>query len=168
MDPITAIGGLLGPVIGIVGSILTAKEQRKLKELEYKHEVDKFEHEVTMRQQERIAAHEGHEDAMEANQQQTEATLAVTATQGSYDGLIESIKADAQLKGGTIVDALRASVRPVLTYGTVIAGTFLCWYGVTNEVKDAASWTLLTNGSMAFAWWFGDRSAVKLNSRFLK
>jgi hypothetical protein len=148
--------------------LLTAKEQRKLKEVENAHELKKFDHEIQLRKAASQERHEAHEDAMDANQQMTEADLAKTVVKGSYDGLIASINADKELKGGVIIDGLRASVRPVLTYGSVGFATFMAWYGVSGDVQEAASWSLLTNASMAFAWWFGDRQSVKLNSKYLK
>ena len=159
---------LLGPVLGVVGGYITREQDMKAKKIDNEFNLKKFEHEVTMRKEDRQAAQEANEQAMAMNHAVTESDLATTVVEGSYAGLLESIKADAAMKTDTFMDGFRSSVRPVLTYVSVLAAIFMIYTANTPDIAGAASATVLTNAGLAFAWWFGDRQAVKLNSKYLK
>ena len=166
MDLLT---GILGPIIGIVGGLLTAKEKRKAQKDEYDFKLKEFAHEVDMRQAERAAAHEAHEDEMSANQQQTESALAIKQVEGSYAGLDASIAHDKDLKTGPIMNNYRASVRPTLTYLGVLATFWLAVYAGVPEIQQGAGVTVYTTTSAMVLWWFGARDfGNKLNTKFFK
>lgn len=166
MDILT---GILGPIIGIVGGILTAKEKRKAQKDEYEFKLKEFEHEVNMRQAERVAAHEAHEDEMAANQQMTESTLAIKQVEGSYDGLKASIDHDKSIVTGPLMSNYRASVRPTLTYMGVFATMWLAIWANVPAIREGAGVTVYTTTSAMVLWWFGARDfGNKLNTKFFK
>ena len=153
---------LLSPLIGILGSLLPSIVQIFQRKQELQHEI-----------------------------QLTQIKLDAARQQAQFDMAVESIKADAiegqslrdhdkSLDGGKFINALRASIRPVITY--VFFAMFLA-------VKISAAYVMIHNGtsipemlkavwdtetmalfSTIMAFWFGSRvlekSAVRLAQNF--
>lgn len=159
-----------GPLLGGVFGWLGREQDFKVKKLDLEANRDKYLHELQLVNANRVSKHEENEDKMAFNREATDQELDKIATQGSWTNLSTSIAAEAALGPvKSFMDGFRSSVRPVLTYASVMAATTLCWFSVDPDMIRAASLSLLTNASMAFAWWFGDRPAQKANpTRYTK
>lgn len=159
-----------GPLLGGIFGWLGREQDFKVKKLDLEANRDKYLHELQLVNANRVSKHEENEDKMSFNREATDQELSKISTTGSWSGLEASIRAEQALgPTKTFMDGFRSSVRPVLTYLSLAAGTFLVWTAYDPDITRAASLTLLTNGSMAFAWWFGDRPAMKQNpTRYTK
>lgn len=159
-----------GPLLGGVFGWLGREQDFKVKKLDLEANRDKYLHELQLVNANRMSKHEENEDKMSFNREATDQELSKINTTGSWSGLEASIRAEAALgPTKTFMDGFRSSVRPVLTYASIMAATTLCWFAVEPEMSRAASLSLITNASMAFAWWFGDRPSMKANpTRYTK
>lgn len=170
------VGLLGGPVLGLVGTLAGGWLKLKERKLEMEAEAQRFGHEIALRKQEAVARHEAHEDEMEMNVAEAETTIAETIVDGSYKGLDMSLKHDMSLDGGPVINAIRASVRPFLTYALVTTSVGMALYtglagaGIEDsDVKLAmiTSINLVSNlTGLTVTWWFGDRQLGK-NNRYL-
>ncbi len=158
---------LLGPVLGVVGTLGGRIIGLKEKKQDYEHELKKFEHEVAMRAQERIAQQEENEHAMAFNAQETEGSIAKTIVTGSYDGLLASINAEASIKGDRWLENVRGLVRPVLTAAGMVVVTIVCFSNIESD-RTAALTAMLSNASLMIVWWFGDRPAGQFKTKWQK
>ena len=157
-----------GPLFGLIGGVVTRWQDLEAKKEDNRHELKKFDFELSMRDKERIARQEENEQNMAANQLDVEGKLAITELQGSWDGLKASMAHDQSLDGGyRWVSAVRALMRPGLTLAGLGATTVMC-FQMTGDIQTGAAMATYTNTSMMLAWWFGDRQAAKLNSRYMK
>jgi hypothetical protein len=148
---------LLSPLFGILGSLLPSIVRMFERKQEMKYEIEL-----------------------------TKVKLDAALQQGQIQFDIESIKADvdegksvrdhdSNLDGGKLINALRASIRPVITY--IFFFTFIA-------VKVAAAWVMLASGQSVpemlnavwdaetmslfatiIAFWFGSRVLEKMDMR---
>ena len=133
-------GGLFGIFGTALGRIAGFFERRQT----LKHEVLRWSHEYKL-----------HELQMAAKAQETELELALAAQQGSWQGLSESIKAEAAIGEASkwVINLLRL-VRPILT---IMLWLITAWiFAVTQQgaVVEAAVFA----ATAATLWWFGDRA----------
>lgn len=151
-----ATGGLLGMVGTVMGRVAAYFEARQANA----HERERWQHERAVRAEE-----------AEREAQRRESDHAHDRQMASYEGLNESLRAEASV-GATYrwVNAIRALVRPVLTpvlwivylvvFFAIVEGnarTFL-----SAEAQDDFVGYFIANiafaASAATLWWFGDRA----------
>lgn len=151
---------LLSPLIGIVGSLLPSVVRIFERKQELKHEIDlaKIKLDTAIR-------------AAEANLKLEEIKADVAEGQSIRDH-------DKSVDGGKFINALRASIRPVVTY---------LFFFLFVAVKVSAAYVMLANGqsvpamleavwdtetmalfSTIMAFWFGSRILEKMESRKYK
>lgn len=136
------IFGLLGNVVTRVGGYFEAEQTFKQKQAEWSHETDLLKLQ------------------MQAKAAETESEIQLAAASGSWTGLTSSVAAETSI-GATYawVNAVRALVRPVLTFGL---SAFLCvaFLSMTSGDIDRAyvADSLVFAAVTAIAWWFGDRA----------
>ncbi len=154
--------GLLGAGVGAVAQYFQRRQEQAFKKEEW--------------------AHESHllELNMRARAAETEQELAIVSQQGAWNGLGESLKADAAAgrNAPSWVNAVRSLFRPVLTSGLLVL-VYLVWRDLLAgldaersllsavlseaEVKELLRYivfSLVFAASTAVVWWFGDRSLV--------
>lgn len=158
---------LAGPILGTIGTIGGRMLDLKAKKQDYEFELKKFSHEIDMRKQERIANQEENEQAMALNAAVTESEIGKTIIKGSYDGLVASINAEANIKSYKWVDAVRGLVRPTLTLITGMMVGYVA-FTATGSMQEAAVASVTTQFGMAMAWWFGDRPSGQFKTRYQK
>ena len=154
MDLLATLGDaatsvMSGGVFGLVGNVAT-------KVASY------FESEQQFRQQQAQLA--GQVELIKLQQSsQTQATqgqIAVANTSGGWDGLSESLKAEASTaQTYPWVNAVRALVRPALTFGLsgfLCAAFFALPQGDATRAYVASS--LVFAAVTSIVWWFGDRA----------
>ena len=148
---------LLSPLIGIFGSLLPSVVRifERKQELKYEIELAKIKLDTAIR-------------AAEANLKLEEIKADVAEGQSIRDH-------DKSVDGGKFINALRASIRPVVTY---------LFFFLFVAVKVSAAYVMLTNGqsvpemlkavwdletmslfSTIMAFWFGSRVLEKMESR---
>lgn len=148
---------LLSPLIGIFGSLLPSVVRIFERKQELKYEIDlaKIKLDTAIR-------------AAEANLKLEEIKADVAEGQSIRDH-------DKSVDGGKFINALRASIRPVVTY---------LFFFLFVSVKVAAAYVMLANGqsvpemlkavwdsetmalfSTIMAFWFGSRVLEKMESR---
>ena len=157
------IGGVAsvgsGGIFGLVGSLTSGffkgrqeKQRQGWEEKKWSHEENLF------------------KLNMEQANQETENELAITAQVGSFQGLTESINADASV-GNThmFVNDIKSLFRPCLTVGLWVIAT-LVFFKITSgsigdftedEIKELVRYmvqTVFFCASTASVWWFGDRA----------
>ena len=134
--------GLIGNVATKVVGYFEAEQQFKQKQAEWAHETDLLKLQ------------------MNAKQQETESEIQLAGASGSWSGLAASLAAEAAI-GATYpwVNAVRALVRPALTFGLA---TFLCaaFFALAPGDIDRAyvANSLVFAAVTAIVWWFGDRA----------
>jgi hypothetical protein len=145
---------LLTPLLGIVGSLLPRIVSVFERKQELKHEIEL----IKIR--------------MEASAKDAEAQLAVKNIEADIADAKSVRSFDSDVDGGKFINALRASIRPVITYA---------FFLLFVAVKVAAAYTMLKNGdsvpemldavwdaeTMALfgtivAFWFGSRVLEKM------
>lgn len=113
---------------------------------------------------------------MQFNQQETENEIAVTSSQGAWQGLNASINAASNIKGSSWDAKLLRMFRPVLTAALVGGSLYIInmmWQSLTGannaltviftevEIKEVISYSIysfLFATNTAIVWWFGDRA----------
>ena len=116
-----------------------------------------FERKQTFAQEEKRWGHELklHELQMQADKQETEMELAITAQKGSWDGLKASLNADANIgiAAQWVINTLRL-VRPTLT---LLLWLITAWIFSKTQDADIANAAVFA-ATAATLWWFGDRA----------
>ncbi len=136
-------GGLFGLVGTALGRLAGYFEQRQAQA----HEKARWGHEVQLIGLQQAAA-----------RAETEAEIALSDVQGSWQGLAASMQAEAAIAGSyKWVDAVRGLTRPALTLLLwLIAGGI--WLGADPVSRTAIAETATFGATAATLWWFGDRS----------
>jgi len=136
------IFGLIGHVATKVAGYFETEQQFKLKQAEWAHENDLIKLQ------------------MQAKAAETENEIQIAGASGSWSGLTASLNAETAI-GVTYpwVNAVRALVRPALTFGLA---AFLCaaFFALTPGDIDRAyvANSLVFAAVTAIVWWFGDRA----------
>ena len=157
MDIAGTVGSLIGAgasaatggIFGLIGNVATkvvgyfeAEQLFKQKQAEWAHETDLLKLQ------------------MQTKREETEDELQIVAARGSQAGLTASLQAEAAI-GTTYewVNAVRALVRPALTFGLA---AFLCaaFFAMPAGDIDRAyvADSLVFAAVTAIVWWFGDRA----------
>ena len=153
---ISILGSLLGFGTSFVPKVLKSIDDRA----ERKHQLEVMKMQAELQKQ---------GVALDIKKLQAEADVA--EAKGIYEH-------DASLKGGKVIDALRAAVRPVITY---------CFFGLFLAIKIAYLVTLLNSGNdwttaLPLLWdeetaalfaaivsfWFGNRAVSKYYDKIKK
>lgn len=138
--------GLIGNVATKVVGYFEAEQLFKQKQAEWAHETDLLKLQ------------------MNARQQETESEIALAGASGSWSGLSASLAAETAI-GATYpwVNAVRALVRPALTFGLA---AFLCaaFFALAPGDIDRAyvANSLVFAAVTAIVWWFGDRAPKRV------
>lgn len=151
---------LLSPLIGIIGSLLPSVVRIFERKQELKHEIEltRIKLDASLK-------------AAEANIKLEEIKADVTEGQSIRDH-------DESIDGGKFINALRASIRPIITY---------VFFALFVTVKAAAAYVMINNGlsvpemlravwdsetmalfSTIMAFWFGSRIIEKMGNRISK
>jgi len=151
---------LLSPLIGIIGSLLPSVVRifERKQELQHEIELTKIKLDASLK-------------AAEANIKLEEIKADTAEGQSIRDH-------DKSIDGGKFINALRASIRPVITY---------VFFGLFVAVKAAAAYVMIHNGlsvpemlkavwdsetmalfSTIMAFWFGSRIIEKMDNRISK
>lgn len=144
----------LSGIVGLIGGIADKITNYKTKKLELEMEQKKFEHEVALRKV----------DA-EIMAQEWKARTQVAQIEG--DAMVEAEDAKAFAKSYDLepkkygikwLDALRGSIRPVLTV-YLVGITSVMYYRSDGGKIDAAlvAETILSLTVLTVGWWFGSR-----------
>ncbi len=161
MGATVASGGLFG----VVGSLLGVVAKHYQEKQRQAWETKKWGHEESMQKLQ-----------MEARSQETEQEIELADSEGSWRGLSESIRADAQTKptSGWATN-IKALFRPFLTVVLWCLAGWVFWHVLSSmtdpddpmsalpvsEIKELIKYmvyTIFFSASMATAWWFGDRA----------
>ena len=150
----------LGLVLGLVGSISTKvfgifekREERKLRQLELEHEVNRWGHEKDMFKMQ-----------SQAKVAETEQEAFLMTVEGSYDGLQASMAQQTEaLKGSSRwVKNILSLVRPVLTFTFVGIVVYISVFENPEDYRAAGIAAAIELAMMSVAWWFGDRSTKRV------
>jgi hypothetical protein len=177
------VTGILGTVIGKVVGIFEAKEARKTLEVQYKHQTALEElqqkgkaiqnaHEKELHTLQMAAKKEETESEIKLLASRTASQTSLTNLEASWQGLKDSIAAEAGLNDLDIpqwVHTVRAMVRPTLTAVLWILYTAIFWkmtaesvaWMVPEERTDLLgymTYTVVYTTSAITLWWFGDRA----------
>ena len=134
--------GLIGHVATKIAGYFEAEQQFKQKQAEWSHETDLLKLQ------------------MNARQEETESEIRLAGASGSWSGLGASVTAETAI-GATFawVNAVRALVRPALTFGLA---AFLCIAFFVMRPGDIdrayVANSLVFAAVTAIVWWFGDRA----------
>lgn len=156
----------LGGIIGVVGSWLTKREERKNLQLQYDHDIKMAEI-----QKEEARAEAEHELAMADKQierAQVEGEIAIG--QEEMEAFKEGLKEQGKTYGIKIVDAVRGLMRPVITIYLLIIATMVAIKinslvgGLQSinvdelliQYKSVIDQMLFLTAT-AVTWWFGSR-----------
>lgn len=157
-----------GGILGVLGSWLTKREERKNLEIKYKHEkelaeIRNKEAEIEAKHELAMADKDYERAELEGEQQISEKEL---------DVLKVSLKEQGMLYGIGFVDAVRGMMRPLITIYLLIIATFVTLH--INEVvgglkvfdgdpqelidtyKEVINQVLFLTAT-AVTWWFGSR-----------
>lgn len=175
-------GGLAGGLTGILGSIFTAFATYKMKKLEYAHEATmrdkdieatKAEAEAAVKREEAITAGKVQVSELEAFKESLGELKRSFFDQSYMEQLPKTIAALVALLFAAL-DALRASVRPVITYYAMGALTWLAYLSYQSNPKAfVADARLIVTAIVyiaitAVTWWFADRRLAKAMSESLE
>ena len=142
-----ATGGIFGLAGTIVGKVFNYFERKQ---------------EIAARQEEWAHELKLQELQMKAKVAETEQELAITEAAGSWEGLKNSIQADAALNAaGTYkwVNAVRALTRPTLTLGLTAILAFAYFSApVASEMRSVIADAIIFAAVTSIVWWFGDRA----------
>ena len=158
--------GGMGALVGMLGSWMTKREQRKNLELTIKRDLQLGE----LRLKE-LAAESAHEVQMADKQmERAEIEGEIAIEEAEVDAFAESLKTQARSTGVVVIDAIRGLMRPVITVFLLVLST---WLAVNvhkmvggldsmpgNELFDLYKLIiqqLIFLTVTAVTWWFGSR-----------
>lgn len=162
--------GGTGGLIGLVGSWLTKREERKSLEIKFKHEVAM----ADIRRQE-FELEADHELAMADKEMQRAELEGDIAVQGAeLEAFTSSLDESKKSYGIIIVDAIRGLMRPVITVYLLVVAT-LCTLKIGSLVGGlesldpemlSATYQSVINQMLfltatSVTWWFGSRPSSK-------
>ena len=133
--------GGLGGIVGVVGSAVG-------KWLKNKNEIARMKIE------------------MDLLERKTELQMKYNLQEGSFKGLVESIRADAVADGNAYkwVSSIKSLFRPFITVCLVGISAWLIIGGYVPEITLEQSISCVLNlTSVAILWWFGDRTLLNRN-----
>lgn len=137
--------GIFGSAINRVFSIWEAREERENMRVENAHEL-------------KLIA-----EQRQTNRAETEMELARLQTEGSYEGLSESLKHDSKFDNvDPWVNNVRALVRPSLTFASFVALSSMAYFMADLRVDLTEAVVFISTTSAA--WWFGSRDQRNLPS----
>jgi hypothetical protein len=160
--------GGMGAIIGLAGSWLTKRENRKEAELNLQREI-----ELGKLRLDELAAESEHELAMADKQmQRAELEGDIVVEKAEVDAFTESLKAQAKSTGILIIDAVRGLMRPLITVFLLGVSTWLACsvndlvgglssldskaiYALYDQIIQQIIFLTVT----AVTWWFGSRPA---------
>ncbi|WP_216825136.1 hypothetical protein [Agarilytica rhodophyticola] len=162
----TGAGGL----IGMVGSWLTKREERKNLQLKYQHEVA-----MANIRKEEMQAEAAHELAMAdkaMERAQVEGDIAIG--EAELTAFNTSLKQQGVSTGVKFVDALRGAMRPLITIYLLIIASYITYKintlvggfdsleqgDLLNTYKDIIQQVLFLTAT-AVTWWFGSRPSTQ-------
>ncbi len=129
--------GLIGASLNRVFSFIERWQTHKYKLAEWQHELKLYELQRKIRQEE------------------IEQEILLTKEEGSWQGLRESIRAEAEIGNSYLwVNAIRALIRPALTLLLLLISAGIWFYSKDQALLQ----TLSFNSSAVILWWFGDRA----------
>lgn len=147
------IFGLLGSVIGVWAKHKQEQARQIWEQKQWAHEEALFDKQIAL------------------GKSETENEIAIVSSQGSWDGLNESIKADAATKPQSAWAAdVKALFRPFLTLVLVLCCMYIIrslMFGElakvltekeTTEILKYAIYSVVFSTAAAITWWFGDRA----------
>lgn len=150
--------GLLGNLANRGFAIWETREKRKDAILGYEQETKRWVHEKDLLGIQMKQAQEGHEQDLER-----------LGVEGSWQGLSESLRADAALPGSYgWVSAVRSLVRPILTLESQAAVLVIYFFAVgaqRAEIQSTIVDTVTFIATAAALWWFGERAQAKSAAR---
>ena len=154
------IFGLFGAITGQVSKYFQAKADRAWEEKKWAHEDKLFDQQITL------------------GKSETENEIALAASLGSWNGLSESIKADAATQAvSSWASDIKALYRPFLTTALVFCSMYIIhslMFGKlatvltateTTELLRYAIYSVVFSTSAAITWWFGDRALTPPNQK---
>ena len=158
----------LGAIVGLVGSYMAKREQRKLDEMNNSHEKDMARIDL-----ERDAAESAQALQMADKQiEQTQAEAEIASEVSAGEAFTTSQLMANKPSGSTWVDALRSLMRPLITIYLLVIVTYITFNihatlgGLDALGKDElfALYTHIINQTVfltvtAVLWWFGSRPA---------
>lgn len=171
-----AIAGILGTsglgaVIGTIGAWVQKREDRKIKQMEYDHDLKRMDFQI---QESRLE----HEQALaladkEIDKAKTEGEIQQEL--GELDAFTQSITAGAKETGIAFVDAVRGLMRPIITSYLLIISTVLAikintLVGGLGSLPQDDVFVLYSDiinqvlflTMVAVTWWFGTRPSSKI------
>jgi hypothetical protein len=147
------IFGLFGAVVGQVSKHFQEKAARAWEEKKWAHEEKLFDQQIAL------------------GKSETENEIAIASAVGSWNGLSESIKADAAtVAQSPWASNVKALFRPFLTTALILCSMYIThslMFGALAEVLTVAETTALLRYAVysiifstaaAITWWFGDRA----------
>lgn len=144
LEPLAANGllGVFGSVSGRVIGLFEGRQRRKEREVEYAHELLLLD-----KQRELKTSEQEHE-------------VALAAEASSFQIKKASYQQDISI-GETYkwVNAVRALVRPIVTYGSIALGAWVFY--ITREDPGSSQAMIETIRTLMLTtvfWWFGDRA----------
>lgn len=165
-DIMTSSG--LGAIVGLAGSWLTKREERRNLEITTAHEAT-----MAVHRKDEIAAESKHEiDMVDANIERAQVEGGISLGMAEMNAFTEGLKEQQMLYKVKWVDAIRGLMRPAITVYLLILATFVTWQvGKFTGGLEAIDQTVMselytdTIGQIFFlvttavTWWFGSRPA---------
>lgn len=160
----------LGAILGVVGSFITKKEERKTKDLELKHDIALANCRI---EEARIESE--HELAMAEKQiERAQIEGAIQTDLEDTKAFAKSLAVQSKATGIGLVDAIRGIIRPfltvyiigVVTYLAVIVGIEIGGIESLDKAYLIDLYTQIINtilflASTSYTWWFGSRLTRK-------
>ena len=166
--------GGMGAIIGLAGSWMTKREDRKKAELDLQREI-----EIGKLRLQEITAESEHELAMadkEMERAEVEGNIAIESAE--IDAFTESLKAQAKSTGIVFVDAVRGMMRPLITVfllglSTWLAVTVHTLVGGLETISKVELFDLyeiiiqqiIFLTVTAVTWWFGSRPGKSVTAK---
>ena len=156
-----------GGIFGFIGAITGAVAKHFQAQAAHKREIELRDWDMKM-----------FDKQMAAKVQETENEIALVSAEGGWEGLNQSIQADASLAqhSGSIVNGVKSLFRPFLTTLLVIVTAYIfhvMWSSLTSsdgailtifttdQIKDMLAYVIYSivfSATTAVVWWFGDRA----------
>ena len=156
----------LGAIVGIAGSWLTKREERKSAQLKYDH--DRHMANIRVKEFELEASHELAIADKQIQRSETEGNIAIDLKE--TDAFTESLKSMSKSTGIKFVDGIRGMMRPLITIyvlilstiismeiGTLIGGLDTIPQGKLISMYRYIIEQLIFLTTVAVTWWFGTR-----------
>lgn len=174
-DPVSLLASSgFGTIIGIAGSWLQKREDRKILELSHKHEIEI----ASLKQKADQSKFDCNIKLADKGIERSKIEGEIKENLDFSQGFVASMKTMDTISGSKVVDGIRSLMRPILSVylltiatiltlsvGKLVGGMKSIPETVLLDLYKSVIFEIIFMTSVAVTWWFGSRPSLNMRKR---